>query len=290
MTPRPITSDTFACPDDWSVLEAVGEDAATFLNGFCTNDVLKLSDGENCEAFFTDPKARVLAFGWVCRTADGCRVLLSSPGANALLEHLDRYVLNAKVELSAPEGTSVLLAGGPEQANIAAAPLTAYGEGVFAYVSSQESIEALQRDLTEQGRSLIDREELEQLRILQGVPRDGVDVDQRNLPQEVDRNETAINFTKGCYLGQEPVARIDAMGSVQWLLRGLRAAEGALKPGEEIAHEGKVVARVTSATTIGAESFALAYVRKLLATPGSMIEREGGSAEVCALPFEKLEA
>ncbi|MEO0530040.1 MAG: hypothetical protein AAF266_05600, partial [Planctomycetota bacterium] len=177
---------------DWSAVEARGPDAGKFLQSFCTNDVLKLADGESCEAMFTDVKAHVMAYAWVVRQAADCYVaLLFSDRAETLRSHLDRYLIREDVELRvvAPRPWSV----GVESFDELTVPLPALGEGVVASYGEAT------------GLSLAS-EEFERRRILLGVPRDGVDVDERNLPQEVDRVEQSISFTKGCYLGQEPVA------------------------------------------------------------------------------------
>lgn len=254
---------------DWSDLTAEGPDAGRFLHSFCTNDVLRLSVGDACEAFFTDVKARVVAYGWVFR-ADGelFRVILSSPRAEELRNHLDRYLIREKVTLSAaaPRGYALLL-GDPR----AGVPVVAFGAN-----ARLEPLDAIAAGPAGAAAAF------EALRIARRVPLDRIDVDERNLPQEVDRNESAISFTKGCYLGQEPVARIDALGRVNWLLRTVAvdgpppAAGAALLAGES------PVGRVTSSVATARGALALAYMRREHAAMATRLVVDGCAAEVLA--------
>ena len=126
------------------------------------------------------------------------------------------------------------------------------------------------------------QEEFEQIRIALHVPLDGVDVDDRNLPQEVDRNTLAISFKKGCYLGQEPVARIDALGRVNWQLRCVRIEGPAPLPGVELTLGEKPVGRVTSIVATESGSLALAYVRREHSSAGSELRVDGLRATVAS--------
>ena len=109
----------------------------------------------------------------------------------------------------------------------------------------------------------MDESELERLRVLAGTPRWGHEIDDRILPAEAGLDERAISFTKGCYPGQEPVARLHYRGRAN---RGLRVLEieGDELPAHdaELSYEGKVVGRVTSAVRDGDRIAALAYVRR----------------------------
>lgn len=242
--------------EGWSALEAVGPDAGKFLQNLCTNDVLALTDGQSCEAMFLNVKAHVQAVGWVSRTdAERYVVLLSSSHCDRLQSHLDRYLIREKVDLKlVPPGVWTIGCG---VTSALTAPVEAFGEGVIA---------ALDAEATD-GR-LMTPEEFEQIRIALRVPLDGVDVDDRNLPQEVDRNERAISFKKGCYLGQEPVARIDALGRVNWLLRCVRTEGEAPLPGIELTLDEKPVGRVTSSVATSDGALALAYIRREHSSPG----------------------
>jgi folate-binding protein YgfZ len=124
---------------------------------------------------------------------------------------------------------------------------------------------------------------IDAFRIEAGMPLYGRDITIENLPQEVNRNAQAISFTKGCYLGQETVARIDALGHVNRLLVGVRiAGKQVPSDGAELTIDGKAVGHVTSAAfspRLG-KAVALAYVRTTSAKPGTRLQSAAGEAEV----------
>src|SRR5690606_6094431 len=129
---------------------------------------------------------------------------------------------------------------------------------------------------------------VEVARIEAGMPLYGMDITDDNLPQEVDRNDWAISFNKGCYLGQETVARIDALGHVNRTLVGLRfASESVPEPGGELLAGDKVVGHVTSAAWSPAQrrAVALGYVRQGHNRPSARLVSAVGEAEVIALPM-----
>jgi len=128
---------------------------------------------------------------------------------------------------------------------------------------------------------------VETCRIESGMPKYAVDITDANLPQEINRNEQAISFTKGCYLGQETVARIDALGHVNRLLVGVKMESSTVpESGVELTVGEKVVGKVTSSTYSPALKLplALAFVRREHATDGTKLTLEAGTAEVCSLP------
>jgi folate-binding protein YgfZ len=132
------------------------------------------------------------------------------------------------------------------------------------------------------------RETLEMLRIEQGYPWFGVDISEENLPQEVNRNQQAISFTKGCYLGQETVARIDALGHVNRMLCGV-AFSGNEMPdaGLQLNSGDKVAGQVTSAAwspKLG-HPLALAYLRRGSEAPGTTLSSVSGDGTVMAIPI-----
>ena len=129
---------------------------------------------------------------------------------------------------------------------------------------------------------------LEALRLEAGSPVYGRDITIENLPQEVGRDSQCISFNKGCYLGQEPVARIDALGHVNRNLVGL-LCEGAEPPasGTPIEVNGKVVGAVTSSAFSPArdQALAMAYVRREYAMEGERLQWAGGAGVVTPLPI-----
>jgi folate-binding protein YgfZ len=128
-------------------------------------------------------------------------------------------------------------------------------------------------------------------RVEAGTPVYGVDIDENNLPQEVGRTEQAVSFTKGCYIGQETIARIRTYGHVNRLLVGLRLSDCRAVPrGSKLMREGKEVGQVTSSVQsprLG--PIAMGYVRRGSQDSGTHLEvvahEKLGSAEVASLPF-----
>jgi folate-binding protein YgfZ len=129
---------------------------------------------------------------------------------------------------------------------------------------------------------------LNTLRIEAGTPLYGVDFDERNFPQEVGRDEQAISFTKGCYLGQETVARIDALGHVNQRIVGVKfVGETIPTAGTELTAGGATVGHVTSAaySPLLLTPLALAMVRREHRAVGSRLESTVGSCEVVNFPL-----
>ena len=277
----PIPEKGFLVLESWSTLHAVGSDAEKFLNSFCTNDLTKLESGEACEAFFTDVKAHILAYAFVLKMNDTSFIItLSSSGADNLLTHLDRYLIREEVELNIGNEHIFFTTISSSSINAPRIAITVMGNDAGVSLLQTESPQPIQDTLVKEGFSPIDPSAFEQARICRGVPLDQRDINSENLPQEVDRVEQTINFHKGCYLGQEPVARIDALGQVNWLLRLLKAPSGLLNEGENLSYDGKVVAKIRSVTNSKKGSVALGFVRRQLAQEGTKIDSEGTAVTV----------
>jgi folate-binding protein YgfZ len=215
-----------------------GPDAADFLDRMLSNEVAKAP----CQALLLTPKARVIAPMTVVRRGDGDFLLLTEPGLGPVVQAaLLRARFAAKVEIEPEEHTSVVVLG--EAHGI---PNADYGV---------PAVEVL--DAPPPGE-LAAEEELERLRILARRPRWGREIDDRVLPAEAGLTETHVSFSpeKGCYPGQEPIARLHYRGKAN---RGLRTleAEGVLEPEAQVLLGDKAVGRITSAVP----GLALAYVR-----------------------------
>jgi aminomethyltransferase len=121
-------------------------------------------------------------------------------------------------------------------------------------------------------------------RIVCGIPKFGQDIRERDLPQETAQ-ERALNFTKGCYIGQEIVERIRSRGAVHRTFVGFEI-EGKLSPGTRIQNEGKDVGEITSVATVNGERvIALGYIRKEFTVPGKELKAGDVKVRVAALPF-----
>jgi len=206
-----------------------------------SNDVESLQVGDACPALLLTAKARVIAPVVVWRRGDLDFLVSTEPElADVVRALLLRMRLRARCEIEAEQHTSALVFGG---AGIA--------------TEFPGAVEVLDGDL----EPTLDPDELERRRIEAGVPRWGREVDDRVLPAEAGLDETHISFSKGCYPGQEPVARLHYRGKANRSLRVLELGD-VPEYDAELVHDGKVVGRVTSAARRADGSVvALAYVR-----------------------------
>lgn len=208
-----------------------------------SNDVEALQVGNACPALLLTAKARVIAPLVVWRRGEDDFLLLTEPElGEAVRALLTRMRLRARCEIDSEEHESVLLFG-------------ADADGLATDFPGAR--EALDTGLA----PTLSQEELETRRVAAGVPRWGRELDDRVLPAEAGLEATHISFTKGCYPGQEPVARLHYRGHPNRSLRVLQL-EDVPEYDAELLHEGKVVGRVTSAVRRDDGSvLALAYVR-----------------------------
>ncbi len=235
-----------------------GPDAASYLNRMVSNEVAELPVGGSCEALLLTPKARVVAPMVVWRRGEDDFLLLTEPEAGErLARELLRTRFAAKCEVGAEEHSSTVVLGADEQLVLnqhKLVPSRDYGIPAVELIDAEAP----------EGAEPIGEDELERLRILARTPRLGRELDDRVMPAEAGLDERAISFTKGCYPGQEPVARLHYRGHPN---RGLRvlALEGAELPvyDAELTLDGKVVGRVTSAAPDPEHGvIALAFVRR----------------------------
>jgi folate-binding protein YgfZ len=276
---------------DWSCVTVTGADRQTFLNNFCTNDVKKLSPGESCEAFFTNVKGKIIGHGLV--VCDEAKIdFIGPPGqAAALAAHLDRYVIreDAHPRDATSELIHVLVTGDAAVSQPGTVQWRLLGELPCGFRQANKADqERLHDSLSADGLLPCGLSGFNTLRIEAGTPLFGIDFDDRNFPQEVGRDRQAISFTKGCYLGQETVARIDALGHVNQQLAGVKFDGAEVPPaGAELTSGSAVAGHVTSAThspKLNAP-LALAMIRRGHQTIGSRLESQYGACEVVALPL-----
>jgi tRNA-modifying protein YgfZ len=229
-----------------SFVRVAGPDAEGYLQRMLSNDVAGLAVGESCEALLLTPKARVIAPMRALRRAGDDFLLLTEPGlGETLRDELVRMRFAAKAEIELEEHTSTVVFGG----GVEGIPNADYGE---------PAVEMLDAGL----EPTLGEDELEARRIEAGTPRFGTEIDDRVLPAEAGLVERAVSLTKGCYPGQEPIARLHFRGHVN---RGLRvlAFDGDDLPvaDDELTYGEKVVGRVTSAARSNGGIVVLAYVR-----------------------------
>jgi tRNA-modifying protein YgfZ len=236
-------------------VRVAGPDAEDYLQRMLSNDVAALEPGESCEALLLTPKSRVIAPMVVLRRGAEDFVLLTEPELGETLRaELARLRFAAKAEIEAEEHRSYLLLGAEAWPPDGALATTNADYGVRAW-------EVLDVPLSSEARRL-SADELERLRIRAGTPRFGREIDERVLPAEAGLVERAVSLTKGCFPGQEPIARLHYRGHPNRGLRALRLDGGDIpRYDAELRLGDKVVGRVTSAARDDGGVVALAYVR-----------------------------
>ncbi len=316
--------------DVWetSWLEISGEDRARFLHGLVTCDIKALEAGGGTYGFFVDAKGKILA-DLVASALEG-RLLLELPAGKApeIEAHLARFVVADRVEMGEVTGPRCLVAGpsageilsslfpgaglperwGHRVVEFDGAAFLLRGElraGVTAWIVRAEATEALEKFVAaarRAGAAAATNEDLETVRIERGMPRAEVDFGSDHFPQETGLEDMAVSYTKGCYLGQEVIARIHYRGKVNHVLRGLTAVDGvSLASGRRLLGEqGEEAGRVTSAAFSpgigyggyggnggrGGRWIGLSILHRRFAEPGTQLALEPkGFVEVTELPF-----
>lgn len=198
------------------VLEVSGADRLRFLNGQVTCDVKSLPTGRQVFGFFATTKGKIESEVMVVAQEESYLLLLPSGLGETIATRLRRYILSDRVELELYQRV-VLTPIGPADA------------GEPRRMMAPDTLPLVLAELASEGLQIADARAADQWRILSGRAKFGVDYGPENFPQEVGRDD-AVSYTKGCYLGQEVIARIHYRGGVQRLLRGLILAEPVTLP------------------------------------------------------------
>jgi glycine cleavage system T protein len=301
-------------------VEAAGLDAAGFLHNLSTNDIKQLPSGAGCEAFLTTGQARVVAYVLIFHLGDAFWLDVAPATAVPVIQHLehfhiaeqvdlaDRTRAYAQLHLAGPDALAVLARtlGGDfsdmKELGVRFRPLNAgtvqvrrhraLGMPGYDLLCPSEQAAALWQALNGAGAQAAGLQVYQTLRVEAGMPLYGVDIDDTNLPQEVGRTDQAVSFTKGCYIGQETVARIRTYGHVNRSLVGLKlSGDRPVAAGARLLRDGQEVGKVTSSVVspLVGTAIALAYVRRGSQEPGTALEVETAegrcAAEVTAVPF-----
>ena len=304
-----------------SVLTARGPDAVRFIDNFTTAAVSALAVGAGTESFFADARGWVLALTNILRTDDGVWIDAPTGLAAGLREHLDRYHIREQFELKNESDAYVhLVIAGPQaeawlasrcsarppeallhhcrglvgDVPVASVRVDWYGPAGFLVQVDAVHHERLMAWLNSQGVPRAVPAAWETARIEAGGP-EPVDLPEKTLPQEVGRDPRAISFTKGCYLGQETVARIDALGHVNRRFVAVAidggwrhdrppgvSADMVVRCGDEI------VGRLTSVcfSPLLGGGLGLGLVQAKAVDAARPLEVEGAAAHVVAVPLE----
>ena len=288
---------------DWSKIRFTGEDRQTFLHNMCTANIKALVAGSGCELFVTNVQGKTVGYGYVI-AMDDALLLLTAPGqAELLIAHFERYVIRERLTIE--DVTSDLqcwLVGGAESAdafqetfdvsppsdNLKHVAALADGENIIivrsSIISPDNFLLLFDRHLTRpMSGPVVPTEVFHAARIEAGTPLFGIDITSDNLPQEVDRDDLAISFNKGCYIGQETVARLDALGHANWLLRRVQLpADHQMQPGDELKDDDRTVCRLGSIAWSPKHDshLALGYVCRGSESVGSVVQTTSGNITI----------
>src|ERR1700681_1887988 len=294
-------------------LELLGADRHRFLNAYVTCEVKDLAPGEGAYGFFTNPKGGILSDVVGMVHEDRLWLQLPPGQEEAISAHLRKYILADRVEIRQLEDMLPISVLGPGAGGGLATTLPEAGEWRHVRANGHGTQVALQRTgrlgaeawtlwvsasiagplmehfLALPGVVPIGFEALEVLRTEAGIARFGRDFGPENFPQETGAEDESVSYTKGCYLGQEVVARIHYRGGVQKTLRGLDFGAGpAPAPGTALLYDGRASGKATTVvdSVMLGRPIGLAILHRRAAEPGTRLELEGGgTAEVRELPF-----
>lgn len=296
---------------DLALVRVSGGDAFDYLQRSVSSDLRKLEAGRGQRSTLLTNKGKMIAAFDLFQAGEGFLLVVERAAAADLVEGLERFIILDAVEVHCDDTWGVLTIQGPTAAAVVTqclpaitgelptAPLTLLGaisSDLFAVVNDRcdmggydlwtptESVAECVAAAVGHGAVAATRETLEGVRVAAGVARFGIDASDKNFPPESGWGD-AVSYDKGCYTGQEVVARIRTYGHVNRQLRRLRMAGELLPPpvGAEVRDgEAKVVGSVTSSAAIDGGAVALAYVKNHCAEPGTTVVVCAGDEEISA--------
>jgi tRNA-modifying protein YgfZ len=284
-------------------LALTGADAKAFLHGQVSNDTEALTPGTGCYAAFLTPKGKMLGDLRILDAGDEILLDTERVSLQELFNMIRRFSVGHDVELhkrTVQSGLISLL--GPQAAFVSGAGdlgtaehshvMAPLGRAIRTDVGVDllfpiEELETVRAAVLEAGAVEVSEEAAECVRVEHGRPRYGVDLDDSVIPQEAGLNDRAVSFTKGCYVGQETVARLFYRGKPNRQLRGLLAGSDQPIPvGAELTYGERTVGRVTSAVRSPRfGSIALAFVRREVPLGDLVGIGDGDPVTVVELPF-----
>jgi len=312
-----LTRAAFAPLPNVGWIRITGEDRVRWLNGMVTNSIQELKPGEGCYNFFLNAQGRIQGDSTAWMMEDSILLETAADRVAPLMAMLDHFIIMDDVELKEVQHFHGLLLAGPmAEQLLALAPLPIPAAGISYQIAGPEDDNNNPFLILRTGCPLVPRfeiwcyedkregicgfigsnlntaqvgaEDLEQLRILEGTPLYGVDIRDKDLPQETNQTR-ALHFSKGCYLGQEIVERIRSRGNVHRTFSGF-VLEGELPAaGVALTVDEKPVGELTSVARIqlpsGAVQLALGYIRREMLERDATIHYLGGTATPAKLPF-----
>jgi tRNA-modifying protein YgfZ len=260
----------FAARVDRDLVTVSGPDATSFLQSLLSQDLDAVDVGGTVRALLLQPQGKLLVDLYAVRREPNTWWCICEGGFGSVLaEGLGRFKIRVKVDIEQVDVAALAVRGAEVQAVDGAAVVPVDWDGSEApasdVIGTTDAVNAVETTL---GIPVVDEPTYERARIEAGVPRQGIDVDERTIPQEAGLERTAVSFTKGCFVGQELVCRIDTRGHVNRVLRRLRVdGDGTLAPADDVVADGKSVGSVTTS----AGDVALGMLRREV-EPGSAVQ------------------
>lgn len=288
-----------------------GRDRVRWLNGMITNTIKDLPESRGNYSFVLNPQGRILGDLYAYNRGEYLVLDTDRSQLENLINILKRFIIMDQVELASaadslgaigicgPNASRVLSSAGINASDLeplevrdltvgnVAITLVRGAEqklGWYEIWAGSESLEEIWNRLVKAGAQPAGTGALELWRILRGIPNYGQDIRDRDLPQETEQQQ-ALNFTKGCYIGQEIVERVRSRGQVHRKFTGFEFPTALPQPGK-FEENGKVVAEVTSIAEVGSRKLGLGYVRHEAGASGTQLNLGGASAIVTELPFQ----
>ena len=296
-----------------ALFSLTGPDRTRWLNGMVSNNIRDLAAGHGVYAFVLNPQGHIQGDLYAFNRGESLLLKLEKSQVEELMPLLRRYIIMDKVEVeelgeklatlsvTGPKSKETLSAAGlamPDFTPLAFAELSwndvaiSVIRGDNPYVENYEllipvaNIESVRAALVQAGAVEVEDDAVEMLRILSGIPKAGQDIGERTLPQETGQDR-ALNFTKGCYIGQEIVERIRARGAVHRMFTGFEIEGPAPVVGTKVQYEGKDVGEITTvaAAPLKQKRLALGYLRKDAMEPGRIFVAGEATVKAVPLPF-----
>jgi folate-binding protein YgfZ len=297
-------------------ISLAGGDRVRWLNGMVTNNIRDLAENHGVYAFLLNPQGRILGDLYAYNRGESITVDTDASQVEKILATFDHYIIMDDVEVrnvseqvtalgvAGPKAREVLAAAGfaiPELATLQLHPVSWKGidctlvrgedeqNAAYEIWAAPDEVRQLWDGLLAAGATAVGSEALELYRIAKGVPSYGVDIRERDLPQETEQAR-ALNFNKGCYVGQEIVERIRSRGAVHRKFSAFLAeGDASIAPGAKIVVGDKDVGEITSSAHLqlpeGNKSIALGYIRREVGAPGREVMIATAKATVVQAPL-----
>jgi folate-binding protein YgfZ len=276
------------------LVAVTGSEALKYLHSLVSQDVEKLGDGDSAHTLLLQPQGKLEADLSLLVAGDECWLDCEAGVGEALTAALNRFRIRIDAQIDDRSATSgcLTVAGPHAPSAVAALALPASvrtiptdlpdGLPAINLLGPLADLEPVWQALLDAGVARAGTDAYEAVRIEAGVPRQGKDVDDKTIPQEAFLERDAVSFTKGCFLGQELVCRIDTRGHVNKYLRGITLLDNVQPPeGADVVAENGTVGAVTSvAASPGLRTtVALATVRREIEPPATVtLQWDGGAA------------